>query len=117
MYESHRQELKSDRKLKQAWDRFVFGKPLECDDFQVGLVICLERLFGQQTVSIRKQLTIRCDRATKRELRDLNVDAGLYFTRRYRGLRKLFGSNVNWDVGSFSTSKSLSRNGSLPRRA
>lgn len=98
-YESHRQELKSERKLKQAWDRFVFGKPLECDDFLVGLALCLERLFGQQNISIRKQLTIRCDRATKRELRDLNVNAGLYFTRRYRGLRKLFGSNVKWDVG------------------
>jgi S-DNA-T family DNA segregation ATPase FtsK/SpoIIIE len=98
-YENHRQELKSDRKLKQAWDRFVFGKPLECNDFLVGLALCLERLFGQQNISIRKQLTIRCDRATKRELRDLNVNAGFYFTRRYRGLRRLFGSNVKWDVG------------------
>ena len=78
-YENHRQELKSDRKLKLAWDRFVYGKPLECTDFLVGLTLCLERLFGQQNISTHKELTIRCDRATKRELRDLNINAGLFF--------------------------------------
>lgn len=98
-YEGHRQELKTDRKLKQAWDRFVYGKPLECTDFLIGLALALERLFGQQNVSTRKQLTIRCDRATKRELRDLNVDAGLFFARRYKGLGTLFGPKVTWDVG------------------
>jgi S-DNA-T family DNA segregation ATPase FtsK/SpoIIIE len=98
-YENHRHELKQDRRLKQAWDRFVFGKPLECNDFLLGLAHCLERLFGQQTTAISKQLSIRCDRATKRELRDLNVDAGIYFARRYNGLPRLFGTKVKWDVG------------------
>lgn len=122
-YENHRQELKTDRKLKQAWDRFVYGKPLECTDFLVGLMLAMERLFGQQNVSTRKQLTISCDRATKRELRDLNIYAGLFFARRYKGLAKLFGGKVKWEVGRLldfeqlidewkSTKKDINRSGS-----
>ena len=49
----------------------------------------------------RRRLKIRCDRATKRELRELNVDAGLHFARRYAGLRTLFGDRVTWNVGQF----------------
>jgi len=32
-YEAHRGELKDDRKLKSAWDRFIFGRPIETADF------------------------------------------------------------------------------------
>ena len=38
-YEAHRNELKEDRKLKSAWDRFVFGKPRETDDFLCGIAL------------------------------------------------------------------------------
>ena len=115
-YENHRQELKSDRKLKQAWDRFVYGKPLECVDFLVGLALCLERLFGQQNISTRKRLTIRCDRATKRELRDLNVNAGLFFTRRYKDFASSLGRKSNGMSAGSLILRSLSRNGSRLRK-
>lgn len=98
-FESHRNELKEDRKLKLAWDRFIFGKPLETDDLLPGLVLCLERLFGQETPIYERYLRIRCERATKKDLRDLNVEAGFYFAKRYKGLRTLFGRKVKWDVG------------------
>jgi DNA segregation ATPase FtsK/SpoIIIE, S-DNA-T family len=98
-YDDHRQELKEDRKLKLTWDRFIFGKPFETEDFLGGIVLCLERLFSQQTPAVERTLRIRCERGTKKELRDLNVDAGLFFSSRYRGVRSLLGNKVNWEVG------------------
>ena len=98
-YEAHRNELKEDRKLKSGWDRFVFGKPREADDFLAGIAASMESLFSQGDPGARRRLKIRCDRATKRDLRELNVDAGLHFARRYAGLRTLFGDRVTWNVG------------------
>lgn len=98
-YENHRGELKEDRKLKVTWDRFIFGKPFETDDFLAGIVLCLERLFSQQTPAAKRAIRIRCDRGTKKELRDLNADAGVFFASRYKGLKSLFGNKVHWEVG------------------
>jgi len=98
-FNNHRNELKEDRKLKSAWDKFVFGTPLETEDFLSGIVLCCERLFSKERPAISRKLKIRCDRATKKDLRELNISAGLYFARRYRGLRALFGRRVSWDVG------------------
>jgi len=100
-YDAHRNELKEDAKLKSHWDRFVFGAPLETDDFLAGLALCMERLFSQQPMATRRrQLTIRCDSATsKKGLKDLNVEAGRYFAARYRGLPALLKPDVEWKVG------------------
>jgi S-DNA-T family DNA segregation ATPase FtsK/SpoIIIE len=99
-YEDHRNELKEERKLKVAWDRFIFGKAFETEDFLTGIVLCMERLFSQQTPATERHLRIRCDRGTKKELRDLNVDAGIFFATRYNGLKAVFGNKVQWEVGS-----------------
>lgn len=106
-YESHRGELKEDRKLKSAWDRFVFGKPRETEDFLVGLAGVMESLFNQGEAGSRRKLKVRCDRATKKDLKELNVDAGLYFAHRYAGLKALFGDRVSWSVGQLFDFPSL----------
>lgn len=98
-YEAHRNELKEDRKLKSAWDRFVFGKPREVEDFLMGIGLSMESLFNQGDAGAKRRLKIRCDRATKKELKELNVDAGLYFARRYAGVKALLGDRVSWNVG------------------
>lgn len=98
-YEAHRNEIKEERKLKSAWDRFVFGKPRETNDFLAGLALAMESLFSQGEAGAKRKLRVRCDRATKKELKELNVDAGLYFARRYAGLKTLFGDRVAWNVG------------------
>lgn len=98
-YEAHRGELKEDRKLKSAWDRFVFGRPIEATDFLAGVSAALEPLFNRAPSGVGRRLRIRCERATKRDLRELNVDAGLFFAHRYAGLERLLGDNVAWDVG------------------
>lgn len=98
-YEAHRNELREERKLKSVWDKFVYGTPKETPDFLSGLVTCLESLFGQESPSARRHLVISCESRSKKDFRDLNVDAGLFFERRYKGLRGLFGSQVSWEVG------------------
>lgn len=98
-FEAHRNELKEDRKLKSAWDRFIFGRPVEAVDFLSGLAVAMEPLINRSPAGKSRKLHVRCDRATKRDLRELNVQAGLYFAHRYAGLKKLFGSRVTWEVG------------------
>jgi S-DNA-T family DNA segregation ATPase FtsK/SpoIIIE len=98
-YESHRNEIKDDRKLRSAWDKFIYGRPRECGNFLVGLAASIESLFNQIPEAKKRTLLIRCDSSTKRELRDINIYAGEFFARRYSGLRKLLGPRVKWDVG------------------
>ena len=98
-YEDHRNELKEDRKLKSLWDQFIFKTALETDDFLVGLIQCIERLIGGKDACGEIRMTIRCDRRSNKDFRDLNVEAGLYFATRYHGLPKLFGPKVSWARG------------------
>ncbi|MBV8279636.1 MAG: DNA translocase FtsK, partial [Verrucomicrobia bacterium] len=107
-FRDHRNELKEQPSLKAKWDRFVFGTPIETNDFIQGIALCLEWLFDQDMPSSKRKLKISSDRRTKKDLKDLNIDAGLYFSRRYRGLRALFGNRVSWDYGELLNFESLS---------
>jgi S-DNA-T family DNA segregation ATPase FtsK/SpoIIIE len=98
-YDSHRNEIKDERKLQSQWDKFIYGRPRECTDFVIGLAASIESLFNQVTDAKKRTLLIRCDSANKRDLRDLNYHAGEYFAMRYAGLKSLLGSRVRWDVG------------------
>jgi S-DNA-T family DNA segregation ATPase FtsK/SpoIIIE len=95
----HRNELKEQPSLKAKWDRFVFGTPIETNDFVQGIALCLEWLFDQDMPSSKRKLAITSDRRTKKDLKDLNLDAGIYFSKRYRGLKQMFGNRVSWDLG------------------
>jgi S-DNA-T family DNA segregation ATPase FtsK/SpoIIIE len=107
-YRRHRNELKELAALKSKWDRFIFGAPIETEDFLIGLTLCLERLFDHDDApSSKRRLKITCDRRTKKDLKELNEDAGLFFARRYRGLKALFGSRVSWDVGDLPNFEAL----------
>lgn len=107
-YRRHRNELKEQPSLKAKWDRFIFGAPVETEDFLIGLTLCLERLFDHDDApSSKRRLKIACDRRTKKDLKELNEEAGLFFARRYRGLKALFGNRVSWDVGDLMNFDSL----------
>lgn len=98
-YEAHRSEIKDDKKLKSAWDRFVYGRPIEKTDFIAGICAVMEPLYNRMPPGDQRKLKIKCESATKRDLRSLNYEAGLYFAHRYAGLRRLFGGIIDWDVG------------------
>ena len=107
-YRRHRNELKEQPTLKARWDRFIFGTPIETEDFLLGIALCLEWLFDQDMPSSKRRLKITCDRRNKRDLKELNEDVGLFFVRRYRGLKALFGNRVSWDVGDLMGFEALS---------
>ncbi|AFC33304.1 cell division protein FtsK/SpoIIIE [Paenibacillus mucilaginosus 3016] len=99
-YDKHRHNLETDKALKAEWDRYVYGKAIECTDFLVGLLEATERLFtqcdsfnGEKTLKIRTQKT-----TSKKSWLDLNEDVGLYFCNVYRGLEKLTNWQVNWET-------------------
>ncbi|MDR7079741.1 S-DNA-T family DNA segregation ATPase FtsK/SpoIIIE [Neobacillus niacini] len=99
-YETHRQELDTNRSLKSKWDRFVYGKPIECDDFIIGLLESVERLFSQSgNTASKKKLKIRTQkRNSKSQWLELNANIGLFFSTRYRGMEGLTHPNIIWDV-------------------
>jgi DNA segregation ATPase FtsK/SpoIIIE, S-DNA-T family len=107
-YRRHRNELKELPSLKAKWDRFVFGAPVESEDFLAGVALCLRSLFDEDLLASKRRLRITSDRRTKRDLKDLNIDAGLYFARRYRGIKNIFGTKVSWDTGDLMNFESLS---------
>jgi DNA segregation ATPase FtsK/SpoIIIE, S-DNA-T family len=107
-FRRHRGELKEQPSLKSRWDRFIFGSPVETNDFLLGIALCLKSLFDQDLSSSKRRLKIICDRRTKKDLKELNTDAGLFFVCRYRGLRELFGNRVSWDLGELLSFQALS---------
>ena len=106
-YRRHRQELKEKPGLKARWDKFIYGMPVEADDFLAGLAECLESLFDQDQQSSKRKLCITSERRTKKDLKELNCDAGLYFAFRHKGLAKLFGRGCGWELGELMNFPSL----------
>lgn len=97
-FETHRDDLSQDKALRVKWERFIFGRPIECNDFLEGILRALERLFGQINFASKRTLTIRAARRSRSQVLDINADVGLAFGLRYRGLPALMGTAVEWDV-------------------
>jgi S-DNA-T family DNA segregation ATPase FtsK/SpoIIIE len=98
-FEAHRDDLAQDKGLRAKWERFIFGRPIECADFTEGLLLAIERLFGQvNPTGSGRSLTIKSARRTMGQWLDINADVGLAFGLRYRGLPALMGKAVSWEV-------------------
>ncbi len=99
-YDAHRHELDTNRPLKAKWDKFVYGQPIECKDFLIGLLKAFERLFEQAgLVEGIKSLKITTQKSSaKSKWLDLNADVGLYFCTRYRGIEKLTSPYIEWET-------------------
>ncbi len=108
-YQSHRLELKENASLKAKWDRFIYGSPVESEDFVSGLAQCLQALFDQDQQSSERRLLIYTDRRNAKDLKQLNRDAGLFFAFRYRGLKELIGKSASWEVGKLFEFPELDR--------
>jgi len=98
-YDNHKQELETNKLLKSEWDRFVYGKPIDCSDFIVGLLDACDRLFNQSVnMSGNKLLRIRTRKETKKNWMDLNEDVGLFFCIAYRGMDRLTSYKIEWNT-------------------
>lgn len=103
-YERHRTELRVDRTLKSRWDRFIYGQPIETDDFIIGLLRCMERLFEQAGLPADvRRLRIESQRRARNDWLDMNYEAASYFSRRYRAIRALTSHAVEWQIGEIFT--------------
>lgn len=99
-FERHRQELDEERPLKSDWDKFVYGKAIECNDFYVGLLEATERLFGQceNSTGPKSLKIITSKKGGKKTWFDINEDVGLFFCSTYRGIERLTNRLVEWDT-------------------
>ncbi len=99
-YENHRHELETDSVLRSQWEKFVYGKPIECTDFLVGLITAIQRLFAQcEYTKGNKELRIRTSKGKgQRQWLDINEDVGLYFCAAHRGIEKITNNRVIWDT-------------------
>ncbi|MEG3437734.1 FtsK/SpoIIIE domain-containing protein [Pannus brasiliensis CCIBt3594] len=97
-YDTHRSELENDRSLKTKWDKFVYGQPIECTDFLVGLLQAFERLFDQNdSQNTHSQLIVSTQKSSRKSnWLELNADIGLYFCTRYRGIEQLTQPEIIW---------------------
>lgn len=98
-YQDHRIELKEKPGLKAKWDHFIYGSPVETEDFISGLAQCMQALFDQDQQGSERKLSISSDKRNPKDIKQLNRDAGLYFAFRYCGLKELLGRSVSWDLG------------------
>lgn len=98
-YENHRSLLAEKPSLKAKWDRFIFGSSIECTDLLAGLLAALHRLKCQvPDWSGRKKLRIDWNARGRTQHLGVNADVATLFCLRYRGLRTLFGPDVEWTV-------------------
>ncbi|MBD2316355.1 FtsK/SpoIIIE domain-containing protein [Phormidium tenue] len=99
-YEAHRPRLEDNRKLKAKWDKFVYGQPIECNDFLIGLLQAFERLFDQaDSDESIKSLSISTQKSSRKSgWLELNANIGQYFCTRYRGIEKLTSPYIEWDT-------------------
>lgn len=99
-YQKHRYQIENNKKLKVKWDKFIYGKPIECTDFLVGFLQAIERLFAQSEASFGKKIIkVKTQKRDRRSAwLDLNTDLGLYFSTRYKGLDQLTHPFIEWDT-------------------
>ncbi len=98
-FEAHREDLAANRQLRAKWEKFVYGRPIECTDFLDGLVRSIERHFAQLgTLKMPRRIEIRSARRTKTQWLDMNVDVARAFSLKYKALRHVLPGAVSWDA-------------------
>ena len=95
----HRRFIEEDPKLHSRWEKAIFGKPIECNDFLDGFVSATHSLVVKAgEVSGERFLRLSVNKGRKEWRERFNHDVGSYFSAMYRGLKELMGSRVDWRV-------------------
>ena len=104
----HRRLLEQDAKLCSRWEKALYGKPIECNDFLDGFARVVNSLHaGLRDADSERILRFTVTKGRTEWRERFNYDAGSYFSAMYRGLKELMGSKVDWKVERM-------RNSSLP---
>jgi S-DNA-T family DNA segregation ATPase FtsK/SpoIIIE len=95
----HRRLLEQDAKLCSRWEKALYGKPIECNDFFDGFARVVNSLHaGLRDAEGERILRFTVTKGRKEWRERFNYDAGSYFSAMYRGLKELMGSKVDWKV-------------------
>lgn len=95
----HRRLLEQDAKLCGRWEKALYGKPIECNDFFDGFARVVNSLHaGLRDPEGERILRFTVAKGRKEWRERFNYDAGSYFSAMYRGLKELMGSKVDWKV-------------------
>ncbi len=95
----HRRLLEQDIKLCSRWEKALYGKPIECNDFFDGFARVVNSLHaGLRDVEGERILRFTVTKGRKEWRERFNYDVGSYFSAMYRGLKELMGSKVEWKV-------------------
>ena len=98
-FATHRRFLEHDSKLLARWEKALFGKPIECNDFFDGFARVVNSLHaGLDDVGGERILRFTVNKGRTEWRERFNHDAGCFFSAMYRGLRDLMGSKVDWKV-------------------
>lgn len=95
----HRRLIEQDAKLCARWEKALYGKPIECNDFFDGFARVVNSLHaGLRNVEGERILRFTVTKGRKEWRERFNYDAGSYFSAMYRGLKELMGSKADWKV-------------------
>jgi S-DNA-T family DNA segregation ATPase FtsK/SpoIIIE len=95
----HRRFLEQDAKLCARWEKALYGKPIECNDFFDGFARVVNSLHaGLRDAEGERILRFTVAKGRKEWRERFNYDAGSYFSAMYRGLKELMGSKADWKV-------------------
>jgi DNA segregation ATPase FtsK/SpoIIIE, S-DNA-T family len=95
----HRRLLEQDAKLCARWEKALYGKPIECNDFFDGFARVVNSLHaGLRDPEGERILRFTVTKGRKEWRERFNYDAGMYFSAMYRGLKELMGSRADWKV-------------------
>ncbi len=103
-FATHRRFLELDSKLLSRWEKALFGKPIECNDFFDGFGRVVNNLHAGLDDSEGERIlrfTVNKGRTEWRER--FNHDAGCFFSAMYRCIRDLMGAKVQWKVTRMTT--------------
>lgn len=95
----HRRLIEQDAKLCARWEKALYGKPIECNDFIDGFARVVNSLHaGLRDAEGERILRFTVTKGRKEWRERFNHDAGRYFSAMYRGLKELMGSKAEWKV-------------------
>ena len=103
-FELHRRHIEQSKQLHARWEKAIFGKAIECNDFLDGFTGVAHHLLAGAGDTIGERfLRFTVNKGRKEWRERFNYDVGSYFSAMYRGLRELMGSKVDWKVERMGT--------------
>lgn len=91
--------LEQDPKLHSRWEKALYGKPIECNDFFEGFIRVLHSLHaGLQDYNGERFLRFTVSKGRKEWRERFNYDTGSFFSVMYKGLKELMGSKIEWRI-------------------